>query len=424
MKKINFIILISFLFAAWGCNKDDAEPTTGIVKGIVTDAGTAATLADVRIIIFESNSNSPVASMSTGADGAYAADLLPGSYYLKLYKQGYDHVPPRNISPIPFTVSLNGELDNPVSMNASEIQNAGFIQGKVQESEKGVAGVLVVGEKDGKGFSTISDAAGEFFLFNLPAGSYTLKAWVAGYESEVKSASVTTGTGTTQNLSLSKGAAGSVTGTLTFLASTALEVDVSLTHPLTEEAIPGLNTKTSADYSIENVPAGLYLARASYQNDERVVDPDWIVKFGEPLVEVGGGQISRNFSLTNSVTLNAPTNQANSIIPVEVSESTPSFSWTPYSSANDYVIEVSDASGNVIWGGIDYTQTIPEKKVIIPSSQTSVDFNFDGSATKSLEPGKVYRWKVYASKDDRQADSGWRLISVSEDQLGLIKIAQ
>lgn len=424
MKKINFFFLILLLSVVWGCQKDDAEPATGVVKGMVTDASTSAALENVKIIVFESNSNSPVASMATGADGAYATDLLPGSYYLKLYKQGYDHVPPRNVSPIPFTVSLGNELENPVNMNLSEIQNGGFIQGKVLEAGKGVAGVLVVGEKEGKGFSAVTNAAGEYFLYNLPAGSYTLKAWLGGYESEQKTASVTAGSGSDANLTLTKGAAGSVSGTITFLASTALEVDVALTHPLTEEAIPGLKTKASSNYTIENVPAGLYLARASYQNDERVVDPDWIVKFGEPLVEVGSGQVSLNFSLTNSVKLIDPTNPANSTVPVTVSETTPTFSWTPYSSASDYVIEVSDASGNIIWGGFDNSQEIPVKKVIIPSSQTSAVFNFDNSATKNLEPGKLYRWKIYASKDDKQAASGWKLISVSEDQLGLIMIAR
>lgn len=111
-------------------------------------------------------------------------------------------------------------------------------------------------------------------------------------------------------------------------------------------------------------------------------------------------------------------------VPNEITSSTPTFSWQPYPSASDYVIEVSDASGNIIWGGIDRSQSIPLKKVIVPGSQTSIAFNAYGSASKPLEPGKVYRWKVYVSKEDKQSASGWRLISVSEDQLGLIKIAK
>lgn len=423
MKKFNLLFLFLLFFAAWSCKKNDPEPATGFIKGVVADAQSAEELENVRILVFESNSNTPVQSVITSADGTYRIELLPGSYYLKLYKKGYEHVPPRNISPIPFTIVVEGELENPLIMHRSATQDGGYISGKVLEAGKGVPGVLVVGEKDGKGYSFISDKEGNFYLYNLPAGSYTIKGWVSGYESEQKTVSVATAGEASQNISLTKGAGGSVSGALSFLASTAVEVDVALTHPLTEEAVPGLNTRTTSNYTISNVPAGLYLARATYQNDERVVDPDWIVKFGEPYVEAGSGTVTRNFSLTGSVKILEPTNQANTTIPLEITTTSPVFSWTAYPSTDDYVIEVSDASGNVIWGGFDYSADIPVKKVVIPSSQTSVAFNADGKATQDLEPGKVYRWKIYASKNDRQAASGWRLISVSEDQLGLIKIA-
>ena len=120
----------------------------------------------------------------------------------------------------------------------------------------------------------------------------------------------------------------------------------------------------------------------------------------------------------------SPTNLPSNTIPSEISGLTPTFSWEAYPSASDYVVEVSDANGNIIWGGIDRTESIPVKNVVVPSSQTSVVFDYDGTATQSLEPGKVYRWRVFVSKDDKQSTSGWRLISVSEDQLGLIKIAE
>lgn len=423
MKKERLFILAFILIAAWGCNKEE-EVTTGTVRGLVSDAINAANLDNVKIIVFESNSNEPVQSVSTGADGTYEAELLPGSYYLRLYRQGYEHIPPRNISPIPFSIILGEELDKPVEMNPSSLENTGFLSGKVQEGGKGIAGALVVGEKDGKGYSTVSDSQGNYNLYNLPAGSYTVKAWIGGFNSEQKSVNISRDAESNQDILLQRGVSGSVTGSISFLASTAVEVDVALTHPLTHEAIPGLNTLTNGSYTIENVAAGRYLARATYRNDERVVDPDWIVKFGEPYVELSTEQATRNFSLTGSLKIMNPTNLANTTVPKEVSTSTPVFSWYAYSSASDYVIEVSDASGNVIWGGFDYSQDPAVKKVVIPSNRTSVEFNEDGSATSNLLPGSVYRWKVYVSKNDNQSASGWRLISVSEDQLGLIKIAK
>lgn len=424
MKKINNLLIICLLIFSLACKKDNEAPETGTLKGVVSDAVTAANLENAQIIIFNSDSNTPVKSLATGADGNYQADLSPGSYYLKIYKQGYDNVPPRNISPIPFTVIVGSEINNPVEMNLSTVQNGGSITGKISENGTGVAGVLVVGEKDGVGFSAVSNDEGVYYLNNLPAGTYHIKGWISGYESEQFPVTVNAPSAAEQNIALTKGATGSVSGTISFLATTALETDVSLTHPITEEAIPGLNTLTSSSYTIKNVPSGNYLARATYKNDERVVDPDWIIKFGEPFVEVGTTEATRNFSLTNSVKLVEPTNVASTTIPVVIASSTPVFQWTAYSSANDYVIEVSDANGNVIWGGFDYSQDIPAKKVIIPSSQTSIEFNADNSATKELVPGRVYRWKIYSSKNDNQAASGWRLISVSEDQLGLFTIAK
>ncbi|AHM62182.1 hypothetical protein D770_19665 [Flammeovirgaceae bacterium 311] len=418
------MMLAFVLLVAWGCKKDDEPVTTGVLSGAITDADTDAALEGVRIIVMESNTNTPVKSLVTGAEGSYKTELLGGSYYLKLYRQGYDQVPPRNISPLPFTISVGAELAKPYEMNSSELQNGGLISGKITEAGAGVAGVLVVAEANGKGYSAVTDDAGIYYIYNLPAASYTVKGWIGGYTSEQVTTAVTSAAESKQNLLLTRGASGSVNGTITFLATTALDVDVALTHPLTHEPVPGLLTNTAASYTIEGVPAGHYLARATYRNDGRVVDPDWIIKFGEPYVEVGPAAVTRNFSLTNSLQVLNPTNLASTTEPKDIASATPSFSWQAYPSASNYVIEVSDASGNVIWGGIDNSGTLPVKRITIPSSRTSAVFNEDGSATRLLQPGKVYRWKVYVSKNDTQAATGWKLISVSEDQMGLIRIAE
>lgn len=417
-------ILTLLLGVLWGCGKEDEPVITGLVSGKVTDANTDAVLEGVRIIVFESNENAPVTSLTSDAEGMYSAELPGGSYYLKLYRNGYKQVPPKGMSPLPFTVTVGAELSKSFEMNPSQVQNGGYIKGKVSEGAAGVPGVLVVAEKDGQGYSAITDAAGDFYIYNLPADSYVVKGWLAGYSSEEQTVSITSSAESIQNLELTKGAAGSVTGTLSFLATDAVEVDVTLVHPATGEAIPGLLTKSAQDFSLTNVPDGTYLARASYQNDARVVDPDWIIKFGEPVVTISGAEVNRNFSLTNAVSLSAPTNAPETTEPFMLTTATPEFSWVPYSSSSDYVIEVSDANGNVIWGGFREGASGIEKVVSVPSSQTSVIYNFDGSATSELLPGKVYRWRVYASKNDTKEASGWKLISVSEDQRGLIQVGE
>ena len=156
------------------------------------------------------------------------------------------------------------------------------------------------------------------------------------------------------------------------------------------------------------------------------MDPDRIAKFGEPVVTVSGGASTPStltFDVTGPVTLNAPTNLLSTTVPV-VASSKPTFQWAPYSSTSDYVIEVMDAStGQIVWGGFDKSGALPAKKISIPSSQTSIEYNADAKATiNNLVPGKIYRWRVYASKNDQNSPTGWTLISTSEDQVGLIKI--
>ena len=81
-----------------------------------------------------------------------------------------------------------------------------------------------------------------------------------------------------------------------------------------------------------------------------------------------------------------------------------------------------NSQGNVIWGGFANNWTV--RKVLIPASETSILFNADSAATEALALGRVYRWRIYASKNDNQEPLGWKLISVSEDQRGLVRISQ
>jgi hypothetical protein len=153
-----------------------------------------------------------------------------------------------------------------------------------------------------------------------------------------------------------------------------------------------------------------------------VVDPDRIIKFGEPLVAVSGGITELDFDVTGAVKLIGPSNGMSNLQPIEVSSAAPMFEWTPYPSTSDYVIEVSNSDGEIIWGGFNTDNDQPAKRITISSDQTSIVYNSDNGALESLEAGKIYRWRVYASKDDVQETSGWKLISVSEDQQGLILV--
>jgi len=422
-KLLNRALLLAILsMSIFSCNKKNEEPAPTGVKGVVTDGSTSEVLSGVRVVLFDANTNQATDNITTtDVDGTYSFEAVAGSYFITLTKQGYSDVPTRGVSALPFSIVSGSQLDNPVQMFANGASNIGWIAGKLTSTDASVAGSLVVATTGANGYSTISDSEGNYIIYNVPAATYNVKAWKAEVNSPEVSATVTADTETSDvNLAISLTTGATVTGTITFLATANIEVDVALTHPVTEEAIPGLNTITSnGSYSLPLVPDGEYLARASYSNDGVVMDPDWIMKNGEPFVRVSGVDAIRNFSVTNAVSLTSPTNTATSIDPV-ISSSVPTFTWLGYSSTSDYVIEVSDENGNVIWGGFSTNWTV--KNITIPAAEISIDFNSDGNATESLVSGNVYRWRVYASKNNVQSLTGWELISVSEDQQGLIII--
>lgn len=420
-------LVLAFISIFWlSCSKDDVKvTTTGTLKGVVTSLADNKALANVRVVLFDATTNAPTNySALTGNDGSYSFELKPGAYYLKLSSQGYIDIPVQGTTPVTVTVELGKETVGNYQMQQSTVANGGFITGTVTSGGKAVAGVMVVASDATSGYSTVSDVNGNYFIYNIPAGSYKVKGFVMDYNSNEIDANVTSGTETSgKNIDLTSGATGSLTGTVSFLATNNGEVDVTLTHPQTKETIPGLATKTSAGtYSLSKIPNGIYIARATFKNDGYVIDPDWILKNGEPTVTVDNNSLSLNFSVTGAVKIISPASDSATAKPIEIADVNPTFSWTAYSSVSDYVIEVSDVNGNVIWGGFTKSGATITKNIVIPKSQYSIVYNSDGKATAALKKGTIYRWKIYASKDDSKEASGWKLISVSEDQRGLFII--
>jgi hypothetical protein len=422
----SFSLLIIVSLSILSCKKKkDATPapTTGIVSGKITDATSGSALSGARIMLFNADNNSPVASNVSDVGGNYKFELNPGNYYIKIYGQGYESVPLSDAGILPFGLAAGQNIIKNYPLNAlANSSSLGYISGKVTSGAAGLGGALVVADNGSTAYSGLSSTDGSYFIFNIPAGNWNLNAWKQNYTGSTVSATINAGQQTAgQDINMTSGASGSVTGKVTFLATSGIEVDVALVNPITLEAIPGLAVKTANfSYTITGVPAGTYLARASYNNDNIVMDPDWILKFGQPSVTVANSAVALNFSVTNALQLTSPTNDLSSTQPV-VASSTPAFTWLAYASTDDYVIEVINASGKVIWGGISGTGNNAVRKVYVPKSQLSAVYNFDNSASEPLKSGEIYRWRIYASKVDNST-LGWRLISSSEDQRGLIKI--
>jgi hypothetical protein len=426
--------LCIIVFNLSNCSKDDPEPSTGKISGKVTDLSSGSALSEATVIAFDAGDNSPVSTTTTDASGNYSFDLAPGNYFLKFYRQGYLSVPGIGSEAVPFEVIAGQTATQSAEMSASSLTNLGFITGKVSVGANGKSGVLVIAQSGSTAISAITDDKGNFKIFNVPAGSYEVKGYIADFSCAPIAAQVVANTETSAvNVSLTQGASGNVNGTFKVISQTTIAtppatMDISLVHPFTRETIPGLSLKltysSSLNYSFSNVPDGSYIVRASYANDYIVIDPDYVQKFGDYKVTINGGvstPTAIDIVATSAAILTQPTNEMTTTTPVE-SNATPTFQWASYPSTSDYVIEVTDAStGSVIWGGFTNTNGTLTKNITIPSSTTSIAFNSDGKATTALVVGKVYRWKIYASKNNNQTAS-WNLIAASEEQRGLIKI--
>ena len=422
-------LIIPTLFFISACSSGgggSTPPPPGTLSVTVTDGESGAVLPDVRVLVFDADTNEPTSdALITDAQGTASNTYDIGSYYLVLSKQGYSGSPARGVTALAHNVASSQTTTVEVSLFTLADPTLGSISGQVTDGASAIAGVLVVATDAGgtiAAYSSISDANGDYIIYNVPAMNYLITSWRTSFNSDEVAATVVQGLDTPDtNLTLTAGANGTVSGTVTFLAVENGEVDVSLIHPITRDVIPGTSTQTSAtNYSISSVPNGDFIARASFENDSYVMDPDAIVKFGEPVVTITNDSVDLPFDVTGTVTLDSPTNPATDTVPAIVTSLTPTLTWTAYPSTTDYVIEVINSSGNVIWGGFSSNGTVKDFQV--SSAQTNVVFDVDGGASAALEDGKTYRWRVYASKDSVSSLTGWNLISVSEDQRGIFKV--
>jgi hypothetical protein len=430
------LALAGLLQACSGGGGGSSPPPPGTLAITITTDAPAAALASVSVQVFDANTNAPVASGTTDASGKYSASLTAGNYFVKLSKQGYTPVPANALlSPVPQAVVSAQTTSYAVTMSTSTLTGTGWISGKVSAGNAGVANVLVAAEAAGVAYTTISDASGNYAIYNVPAADYTVKAYAKGYSftapavTTVSACTATPCTATTADLTATANAAGTVPVNFNLIAQTGVtkpaNMLVSLVHPVTKETIPGLSQtlafQNALIYSFTGVADGNYIVRSTFANDTIVVDPDYIVKFGELAVTVALTAPTPNpvqITATGAVQLVSPTNALTSTTPLAVTgTTTPTFTWSAYSSASDYVIEVMDAdTGNVIWGGFSGSGPTLSKNVII-STGTSISY-----AGPALTVGKTYRWRVYASKDDNTLTPPWKLISMSEDQMGLFKL--
>ena len=289
-----------------------------------------------------------------------------------------------------------------------------------------ISGFLIVATSAGMNaeYHSYSGPDGYFVLFNVPYNAYEVDAIKSGYQS-ANQPQVTLSSGSSSanvQINVHQIIGSTLTGKVTFLAAQNGIVDISLLDKISHSVVNGLTSMidTSRNFTISNIPAGEYIAWASYENDDYVMDPDWIFKNPGALNVSFTTDTSkvRDFSVTGAINVVSPSNPANSITPALADSVVPTFHWNAFPQTKEYIIEVRDINGNLIWGG--FTASGEIRHFQIPKELNSVEFNFDGSALMQLQPGDVYQWKLYS--DDEATSGVQTLLSSSEDLMWLFRV--
>jgi hypothetical protein len=427
MKVKLIIVLFAVSIVLTSCSDEskptEPEKTTGTVKTVIMSEINSSAIAGANVVLYNADNNEAILRKSSASNGECSFECDPGNYFVRISAQGFNSSPPEINTPVPFAIDKGEEITREVFLNPLDVLQPGQISGHVTPVINNT--LIIAEETDGSRYSTSAGPDGYFVLFNLPYGGYSLLAYKAGYEADSVQQRVLSSSApsASADIALKQVSGATLQGKVTFLASENSVVDISLVDPATYSAVPGLSTfsdTSGLDYEINNIPAGTFLAWASFKNDGYVMDPDWIFK-NPGVLEVAfteGDTLDLNFSVTGSISINSPTNPPDSIYAVTADSTTPTFNWNEYPSAKEYIIEVRKMNGEIIWGGYNPDGTINHQK--IDAQTTSVLFNFDGTASESLKEGEIYQWKVYAD-DDR--NSGIQtLISASEDLMGIFKL--
>ena len=427
MKKLMAVLMIlavtTFLSACGGGGGGSSSPPSGVLTVNVTQAGSDpfTKIQGARVTVINGDTGDVVNVLTTDANGAASVTLPIGQVLLKVSAQGYEPSPSPLGSPLPFTIQSKITTTANIQLDVlSGAETLGSISGKaLNNTSFGLANALVVATDGASWHSTATAPDGSYILFTLPAGSFTVTALRSGFNFPDSTPTVTASLPTPGiDIVASSAAVATISGTVTFLAAPNSVVDVTLIHPETGEVIPGLSTFIDAStrsYTLNTVPDGTFIAIGSLNTDGYVLDPDSVVKFGEPKVTVLGGVVypfvngvqtvspgNLNFDVTGAVTL----------LPPVIAAGTVTFKWNAYPSTKNYILEVTDENGNFVWGG----------KVPVAGSDYTV-----GTATQFTYPATApalngtYRVHVNASVDSNVAPF-YTLISATEDLEGVFTV--
>lgn len=427
-----------------------------VITGRVLEASDNAGVAGARVVALDATTNAPVgAVVTTDATGAFripvkfarsveegTPDVTSGSFTLRVEAEGYLSFPSPIRQAVPLTVNRADDKDAlPVNqrdvvllaLEGVDVATLGSIAGKVSEGTAGQGGVLVVAEPAAgqtglRAVSTVTDPSGDYRLLNLRAGTYDVRAYLAG-----KAFAPATG----QALAAAEDKAGvnlaadasqltTVSGTANFVNAPAGATETSIVLALasTGEVPRGLSVMTlNKAFSVAGVPPGTYDILASYTNDNLVLDPDPSqlprpIRVTLPQDAVNGVLATGSFKVTGDVGIVSPGKNDAPGEPA-VSAAGLTFTWQDDSSEDFYGLELFDAYGTRIWGSEPSTTVRPA----VEAAKNVASKAYDGPA---LTPGQTYQWRVTSWSACTSSCNGalYKPISRSENLRGIFTVAQ
>jgi len=394
--------------------------------GQVFDLATKAAIADAHVVARDANFAAASGVAITDPMGHYTLEvptkrkpdgtLLTNQITLRADAAGYVTFPtaPRLALPIEVSQAMGSppHLESSatdVGMLALESSaGLGTVTGKVLA--KRPAGTLIVAGgaiKAGGGASGVSDIDGTYTVFNVPAGSITVRGYKQGLQLDKATATVTAGA-TAEGVDLKEiGAAIAVVSGNVEIVNPGKGKDTSVILVVDEtfipnaargEAPPGLRAyPVSGAFQFTDVPDGNYVVLAAFENDFLVRDPDTSIGGTDIVHIVVSGKdvpVSQSFKVTGALDVVSPDKEA-------VVSGVPKFVWGDDSGENHYEVRVYDAFGTKVW-----------EKTDVPgvSGSMTVTVDYGGPALKS---GMLYQFRATSIKQ------GGAPIAITEDLRGV-----
>jgi hypothetical protein len=404
------------------------------LHGRVIDLASQAGIAGARVVAVDVNGAAASGVAISASNGSYvlqvpaqrAADGTPGAFPITLRADavGYQSFPGTIRQPLPIdvagAVAMNGSYVVQSSLTdvglLAHAGGTGAIHGKVEVADDH-PGVLVVAETAGKGTSVIAARDGDYAIFNLDAGHYTVTAYAHGHV--YAPAEVDVAGSAALDLALSTAAPGTLSGQIDIVdggtgSGTSVVAFIESTFdPVTGRGAPppGLRAPSSGPptitgaFTIDGVPPGRYVVVAAFENDDLVRDPDHCIAGTDDVhVQVTAGQtaaIGTAFKVTGALAvMNPGATQAEAVT------AAPVLTWADDASEDHYVVEVFDAFGQRVWN-----TTIPGVSGGTPS------VTYGGPMTQ----GMYYQFRVTSTKNQGGSATTCEL-SRTEDLRGVFYV--